>query len=122
MIIWLASYPKSGNTWLRFFIISLLMGKKTNLNLNHLKAIMAYPEKSQFKGLLSDVLDLGLRLSALSDGYYDLTIGACLVENELLPKTFEGDRSQSTWRDLVLEGRKLTFNHLTRKSSFTYVF
>jgi hypothetical protein len=58
MIIWLASYPKSGNTWLRFFIISLLMGKKTNLNLNHLKAIRAYPEKSQFKGLLSDVLDL----------------------------------------------------------------
>ena len=58
MIIWLASYPKSGNTWLRFFIISLLMGKKTNLNLNHLKAIRAYPEKSQFKGLLSNVLDL----------------------------------------------------------------
>ena len=58
MIIWLASYPKSGNTWLRFFIVSLLMGKKTNLNLNHLKAIMAYPEKSQFKGLLSDALDL----------------------------------------------------------------
>ena len=58
MIIWLASYPKSGNTWLRFFIISLLMGRKTNLNLNHLKAIGAYPEKSQFKGLLSNVLDL----------------------------------------------------------------
>ena len=24
MIIWLASYPKSGNTWIRSFIISLL--------------------------------------------------------------------------------------------------
>ncbi len=58
MIIWLASYPKSGNTWLRFFIISLLMGKKTNLNLNHLRAILSYPDKSQFKGLLSDFLDL----------------------------------------------------------------
>ena len=58
MIIWLASYPKSGNTWLRFFIISLLMGKKTNLNLNHLKAIISYPDKSQFKGLISDFLDL----------------------------------------------------------------
>ena len=42
MIIWLASYPKSGNTWLRFYIISLLMGKQTDLNLNHLKAIMNY--------------------------------------------------------------------------------
>ncbi len=33
MIIWLASYPKSGNTWLRFYIISLLMGKQTRGNL-----------------------------------------------------------------------------------------
>ena len=49
MIIWLASYPKSGNTWLRFFIISLLMGKKTDLNLNHLKAILAYPHSTQFE-------------------------------------------------------------------------
>ena len=58
MIIWLASYPKSGNTWLRFFIISLLMGKKTNLNLNHLRAIKNYPDKSDFKGLLTDYLNL----------------------------------------------------------------
>tara|TARA_Y100000741_G_C18215373_1_gene543512 strand:+ start:266 stop:1123 length:858 start_codon:yes stop_codon:yes gene_type:complete len=54
MIFWLASYPKSGNTWLRFFILSLLIGKKTDLNLNHLKAIISYPDKSQFKDLLLD--------------------------------------------------------------------
>ena len=58
MIIWLASYPKSGNTWLRFYIISLLMGKKTKLNLNHLKAITAYPHVNQFKDLISNYLDL----------------------------------------------------------------
>ena len=58
MIIWLASYPKSGNTWLRFYILSLLMGKKTNLNLNHLKAIMAYPHSTQFEGLVSNLFDL----------------------------------------------------------------
>ena len=58
MIIWLASYPKSGNTWLRFFIISLLMGKKVDLNLNHLKAIISYPDKIHFKGLLKNVLDI----------------------------------------------------------------
>ena len=58
MIIWLASYPKSGNTWLRFYIISLLMGKRTKLNLNHLKAISAYPHISQFKDLISDYLNL----------------------------------------------------------------
>lgn len=58
MIIWLASYPKSGNTWLRFYIISLLMGKQKNLNLNHLRAIMNYPHSTQFEGLVSDLFDL----------------------------------------------------------------
>jgi len=58
MIIWLASYPKSGNTWLRFYIISLLMGEKTNLNLNHLRAIINYPHSTQFESLVSNLFDL----------------------------------------------------------------
>ncbi len=58
MIIWLSSYPKSGNTWLRFYIISLLMGKKTKLNLNHLKAITAFPHVDQFKDIISNFLNL----------------------------------------------------------------
>ena len=58
MIIWLASYPKSGNTWIRFYIISLLVGKQKNLNLNHLRAIMNYPHSTQFEGLVSDLFDL----------------------------------------------------------------
>ena len=51
MIIWLASYPKSGNTWLRFFIISLLFAnnKKREMNLNHLQAIMPFQEKHNLK-------------------------------------------------------------------------
>ena len=58
MIIWLASYPKSGNTWIRFYIISLLVGKQKNLNLNHLRAIMNYPHSTQFEGLVSDLFNL----------------------------------------------------------------
>ena len=58
MIIWLASYPKSGNTWLRFFIITLLMGNKTKINLNHLKAIIDFPNLAQFEGLVSKFLDI----------------------------------------------------------------
>ena len=54
MIIWLASYPKSGNTWIRFFILSLLFGNKLKLNLDHLKTITQYPKKSQFNNLLKD--------------------------------------------------------------------
>ena len=34
------------------------MGKKVDLNLNHLKAIISYPDKTHFKGLLKDVLDI----------------------------------------------------------------
>ncbi len=58
MIVWLASYPKSGNTWVRFFILSLILGNKKNINLNHLKAISQYPSKSQYKDIISDYLNL----------------------------------------------------------------
>ena len=34
------------------------MGKKTDLNLNHLRAILAYPHSTQFEGLISDFFDL----------------------------------------------------------------
>ena len=33
MIIWLASYPKSGNTWVRFFLKSYLSSPDKNLTL-----------------------------------------------------------------------------------------
>ena len=33
MIIWLASYPKSGNTWVRFFLKSYLSSPDKNLSL-----------------------------------------------------------------------------------------
>lgn len=35
-IIWLASYPKSGNTWFRIFLTNLLTGKETPANINKL--------------------------------------------------------------------------------------
>ena len=35
-----------------------MIGKKTDLNLNHLKAIISYPDKSQFKDMLLDYSNL----------------------------------------------------------------
>ena len=58
MIIWLASYPKSGNTWLRFFILSLFFGDKGEVNLDHIKNIEQFPSKSQFENLGIDLKDL----------------------------------------------------------------
>ena len=58
MIIWLASYPKSGNTWIRAFVSSLLF-KKDNLNsLDNMKQIHAYPLKKDFYNLLNDFNNL----------------------------------------------------------------
>ena len=33
-IIWLASYPKSGNTWMRAFLHNLLLDPKEAVNIN----------------------------------------------------------------------------------------
>ena len=43
MIIWLTSYPKSGNTWVRSFLVSLLYNKKNETNLEGLNNIPQYP-------------------------------------------------------------------------------
>ena len=58
MIIWIASYPKSGNTWVRFFILSILFGNKNEIDLNHLKKIEQFPIKSQFDNIGLNSKDL----------------------------------------------------------------
>jgi hypothetical protein len=58
MIIWLASYPKSGNTWVRGFIISLLYTAEGTSNLEDFKKINQYPLKSHFENLTTDFNDI----------------------------------------------------------------
>ena len=59
MIIWLASYPKSGNTWVRSFITSLLYNENNEANLKDLIHIRQYPLRSHFTNLVSDIDNLG---------------------------------------------------------------
>ena len=54
MIIWIASYPKSGNTWLRAFITSLLYKDKNLNSLDKLRQIHAYPLSKDFYNLLDN--------------------------------------------------------------------
>lgn len=54
MIIWLASYPKSGNTWVRSIISSLIYSDDGNFNFEKLKKIQQFPEKKFFKDLIKD--------------------------------------------------------------------
>ncbi len=54
MIIWLASYPKSGNTWVRSFLNSLLFSENNKLNLNNI-LIDQFPNRRHFRGLVNNL-------------------------------------------------------------------
>ena len=49
MIIWIASYPKSGNTWVRAVLTSMLYSDDGNFNFKNLGKINQYPLKKHFK-------------------------------------------------------------------------
>jgi len=54
MIIWLASYPKSGNTWVRLFLNSLLFSKDKSIDINDI-AIKQFPLRKNFEGITYDI-------------------------------------------------------------------
>tara|TARA_B100000965_G_scaffold388702_1_gene393522 strand:- start:326 stop:1174 length:849 start_codon:yes stop_codon:yes gene_type:complete len=55
MIIWLASYPKSGNTWIRSFVSALLYTSEGQNDFSNLKRIKQFPAKSLFKDFTLDL-------------------------------------------------------------------
>ena len=55
MIIWLASYPKSGNTFNRSLLSSYICSKDGNFNFELLKYIKQFPDNSLFKQLGVDI-------------------------------------------------------------------
>jgi len=55
MIIWLSSYPKSGNTWVRSFLSSLIYTENGEANFKSLENIMQYPQRRFFNQLDCDV-------------------------------------------------------------------
>ena len=58
MIIWLASYPKSGNTWVRSIISSLLYTDDGMFDFKYLKKVRQFPGNEYFKGLIKDPNDI----------------------------------------------------------------
>ena len=58
MIIWLASYPKSGNTWLRSIIASLLYTNDGVFNFNLIKRIRQFPSRKTFKDFTENFNDI----------------------------------------------------------------
>ena len=58
MIIWIASYPKSGNTWVRSFLTTLLYSKNGENDFSTLKQIKQFPTRPQFDNLIKDFKDI----------------------------------------------------------------
>ena len=54
MIIWIASYPKSGNTWVRTIISSLLHTNDGLFDFSKIKKIDQYPQTRFFEGLTNE--------------------------------------------------------------------
>ena len=48
MIIWVSSYPKSGNTWVRTFISTYYLSKTDKFNFSMLKNIRQFPHEKFF--------------------------------------------------------------------------
>ncbi len=57
MIFWLASYPKSGNTFLRCFLATYFFSKDNNFNFQLLDNIKQYPQKFFFNKLGININD-----------------------------------------------------------------
>ena len=49
MIIWLASYPKSGNTWLRSLLSAYFFSKDGSFNFELLRNINQFPSREHFE-------------------------------------------------------------------------
>ena len=58
MIIWITSYPKSGNTWVRALLSAYLYSVQGNFEFNLLKNIDAFPSKKYFLPLLKNFQDM----------------------------------------------------------------
>ena len=58
MIVWLASYPKSGNTWLRSIISALVYSKDGLFNFELLKKIPQFPTQKYFREFTDDYTNI----------------------------------------------------------------
>ena len=57
MIIWIASYPKSGNTYIRSFLSAYFFSNTGNFDFKLLKNIEQFPDKQFFNGFIDNIDD-----------------------------------------------------------------
>ena len=72
MIIWLASYPKSGNTWVRLFLNALFYAEN-ELDINNIK-IQQFPNKKYFKNILDNFNNLETIINNCLNAQYAINL------------------------------------------------
>lgn len=103
-IVWLASYPKSGNTWMRAFLANLIANRAVPLPLNALPDYAddeALPERfTELAGRASSELDIG-EIAALRPQVHALIAqranGTRLVKTHNMAGSFNG-HSLHNWQ------------------------
>ena len=58
MIIWIASYPKSGNTWVRSLLSAYLYTDDGFFNFYLLNKINKFPDKRYFESFTTNFVDI----------------------------------------------------------------
>ena len=62
-IVWLASYPKSGNTWLRIFLSNFIFSDRDQIDINDIPINKVSYSRSQF----DNMLDIGTELFTIEE-------------------------------------------------------
>jgi len=60
MIIWIASYPKSGNTWVRSILCGLIYTNNGIFDFSYLDKIPQYPSRRYFKDFSNNFKDINI--------------------------------------------------------------
>ena len=58
MIIWIASYPKSGNTWVRALLSTILYPGDDKFKFESLEKIPQFPLRKHFNSFTSDYFNI----------------------------------------------------------------
>ena len=58
MIFWIASYPKSGNTWVRAILASILHSEDGNFNFKYLEKIKQFPMEEHFRHFTDEIWNI----------------------------------------------------------------
>ena len=93
MIVWISSYPKSGNTWIRTFISTYYLSSNDKFDFSMLKNIRQFPHEKFFIKKITDInsainnWDLAQNNINLKNGLIFLKTHAALVKINNIPFT-----------------------------------